>query len=314
MRFGRPHPPGRERRWRGGDHGDAPHRPPRSVVVALLLASATLVTLDSQGGDTSPLEPVRTAVGEALGPAQAVSAGVVRPFTAVPRWFRGRNALQGDLNDLEAENARLRQQLRTAGVDRNRLAELDGLTRAAADAGYALVPTRVVAYGPMQSFSRTVTIDAGTSAGIAADMTVVNNDGLVGRVLRATRTTATVLLVLDADSVVGARVGDSMEIGFLRGHDVISEGGRLDLELMDETVVPAAGDTVVTWGSDGGSPYVGGIPIGSVDQVVASPRETSQRAVIDPFVDFTALDLVGVVVPSGTVSDRAVIEADGSIQ
>ena len=34
---------------------------------------------------------------------------------------------------------------------------------------------------------------------------------------------------------------------------------------------------------------------------------------IEPFVDFAALDLVGVVVPSGTESDRAVIEADGSL-
>jgi rod shape-determining protein MreC len=36
--------------------------------------------------------------------------------------------------------------------------------------------------------------------------------------------------------------------------------------------------------------------------------------VIRPYVDFGALDLVGVVVPSGTHSDRAVVEADGSLQ
>ena len=42
-------------------------------------------------------------------------------------------------------------------------------------------------------------------------------------------------------------------------------------------------------------------------------RASAQRAVIDPFVDFGALDLVGVVVPAGTHSDRAVIEADGSL-
>jgi rod shape-determining protein MreC len=36
--------------------------------------------------------------------------------------------------------------------------------------------------------------------------------------------------------------------------------------------------------------------------------------VIQPFVDFGALDVVGVVVPSGTRSDRAVVEADGRLQ
>ena len=78
--------------------------------------------------------------------------------------------------------------------------------------------------------------------------------------------------------------------------------------------MPAQHDTVVTWGSESGAPYVSGVPIGRVSSVYSSVRETSQRAVIEPFVDFGSLDLVGVVVPSGTSSDRAVVEADGSLR
>ncbi len=126
----------------------------------------------------------------------------------------------------------------TNSYDRNRLEEFDGLTTAATDLGYALVPARVVGLGPSQSFSRTVTIDAGSQAGIRPDMTVLNNDGLVGRVLRVTSTTATVLLIVDADSVVGGRVGQSMEVGFLHGRGVLGNGGRLDLELVDESRGP----------------------------------------------------------------------------
>ena len=54
--------------------------------------------------------------------------------------------------------------------------------------------------------------------------------------------------------------------------------------------------------------------IGRVTSVFSSVRETTQHAVIQPYVDFGSLDLVGVVVPSGSASDRAVIEADGSLQ
>ena len=297
------------RRWgRDPDRG----RPRVSVLVALVLASLTLITLDSN--TTSPLDPVRRAVGEVFGPAEVATAAAVRPFTAVPRWFRSKDSMQQDLLDLQAENSDLRSQLATQDYDRNRLAEYDGLSSAAQDLGYALVPARVVALGPSQSFSRTVTIDAGSEAGIHPDLTVVNADGLVGRVLRVTRTTATVLLIIDADSVVGGRVGRSMEGGFVTGRGVLGADGRLDLELVDDTAIPAKGDAVVTWGSQGGGPYVRGVPIGRVTTVYSSLRETSQRAVVDPYVDFGALDLVGVVVPSGTRSDRALIEADGRLR
>lgn len=304
----------REKRWRGLDRLDERSRPSRSLMVALLLACLTLITLDYHGGSDSPMEPARRAVGEVFGPVESGTAAAIRPFTAVPQWFRSRDSLRNDVAQLQAENSRLRSQVATVDYDRNRLAEFDGLTAAADDLGYALVPARVVGVGPAQSFSRTVTIDAGSQAGLTPDMTVLNNDGLVGRILRVTRTTATVLLILDAASVVGGRVGRSMEVGFLHGRGDLGKQGRLDLELIDESVVPARDDSVVTWGSRDGAPYVSGIPVGRVTSVFSSLRETSQHAVIEPYVDFGSLDLVGVVVPSGTTSDRAVIEADGSLR
>jgi rod shape-determining protein MreC len=282
--------------------------------VALVLASVSLMTLDAGTDDGSALEPVRQAVGEVFGPIEAGTTAVVRPFEEIPGWFRDHDSLRDEIDDLEAENAGLRKEVRRSGFDRNRLAEYDGLTAAADHLGYALVPARVIGLGPSQSFSATVTIDAGSRAGLHADMTVLNNDGLVGRILRVTRTTATVLLIVDADSTVGGRVGETMDLGFLTGQGETGGDAGLDLRLVDQSVVPARDDTVVTWGSDGDAPYVFGVPIGRVTEVFSDLRDSSQRAVIEPFVNFAELDLVGVVVPSGTDSDRAVIEADGSLE
>ena len=302
----------RERRWRATERLESRHRAPRSLLVALVLASITMVTLDVTSDD-SPLEPARRAVGEVFGPVESATATVARPFTAVPTWLRSKDALADEVRDLEAENSELRGLVNTAGLDRNRLDQYDGLTTAAEDLGRALVPARVVAFGPQQAFSATVTIDAGAAAGVGPDMTVVNNDGLVGRVLRVTRNTATVLLVVDPESTVGGRVGSSMEIGFVSGTGSLGDGATLDLRLVDNTVVPSRDDTVVTWGSASG-PYEPGVPIGRITEVYSSLREASQRAVVESFVDFSALDVVGVVVPSGTGSDRAVVEADGSLR
>ncbi len=282
----------------------------RSVLAVLALASATTITLDYQGGGDSPLQPVRTVVAQALGPVEEQAAVVARPLAEVPAFFRRNKALRADVARLEAENSTLRGQVASTSQVRHRAAELDALLRTSTRDDVALVPARVVALGPAQSFSRTVTIDAGTSSGVHADMTVLNYDGLVGRVIRATTSTATVLLIADEESVVGARLGSDAEVGFLSGRGELGGDGRLDLDLVDNSETPGKDDVVATWGSRGGSPYVAGVPIGTVEAVFVSPRDQSKHAVIVPFVDFSSLDLVGVVADADARrGDRGVIEA-----
>ena len=180
----------------------------RSRMVALVLACLTLMTLDHHPGAGSPLEPARTRDGLGL------RAGRVRHVAGGPAGHRGRRLVHlAKLHAARHRDPRVAE-LPAEGrsrppsqYQRNQLAEYQGLTSAAATLGQALVPAHVVAYGPAQSFSRTVTIDAGSEAGVQPDQTVLNDDGLVGRVLRVTRTTATVLLIVDTESVVGGRVG-----------------------------------------------------------------------------------------------------------
>jgi rod shape-determining protein MreC len=297
-------------RWRNSGRESQDRRGrenPRRVLGLLILASLTVMTLDAKTGDASPLDAVRSAVGNVVGPIETGTDAVARPFTDLQGFVKTNRSLRADVADLEAENSRLRSAAASEPVDRNRLAELDGLTKTVSETGYSLVAARVVAMGPLQSFSRTVTIDAGTSSGVRKDMTVLNNDGLVGRVVRATRTTATVLLIVDTDSVVGGRLGSNLEIGFLRGRGSVGDDGTLALDLVDNAVTPSKDDVVVTWGSPSGVPYVAGIPIGRVESVISSPRQSSRLAVIKPFVNFSALDVVGVVVPKGTHGDRPVL-------
>ncbi len=141
-------------------------------------------------------------------------------------------------------------------------------------------------------------------------MTVLNSDGLVGRVVRATRSTATVLLVVDADSVVGGRLGTNLEVGFLRGRGSVDDDGRLALDLVDNSVLPSQGRRRGDLGIQERGPLRRRASR-SVGSSRWSPRrsESTRRAVIKPFVDFTALDVVGVVVPKGTQGDRPVLTA-----
>jgi rod shape-determining protein MreC len=268
----------------------------RAVIGLLLLACVTIITIDARHGTSaSPVDPMRTAVGDVLGPVEDGASAATAPLTAVPDHFRTVANLSTENAALQQANARLRTQLRAEQANANRNLEVDTIGAFADQNGYRVVQAQVVAMGPAQSFSRTVTIDAGTRDGVGPDLTVINANGLVGRVIESSATTSTVLLAIDRDSTIGGRLASSMELGFLDGTGDVNGGGRLTLSLVDHTVTPAQGDTVVSWGSIHGAPYLPGIPIGKVVSVHSSPAELTETANVQPFVDFSALDVVGVI-------------------
>lgn len=275
---------------------DPEPRRPRTVLLVLLLAAVALITVDLSGAGS----PARTVASTVLGPLESGANRLLSPFGVDT--FATRDRLREENAALKDENARLRGLVASSGVDRKRLAEYDALAQYAQAAGLETVDAHVVAVGSAQSFRRTVTLDAGTARGVRQDMTVLGPDGLVGRVLSASRTNAVVLLLVDADSVVGARVGGDHELGMVRGDGSLSGSGRLTLDVLDRAAVPKEGDTIVSWGSRDGVPYIAGVPIGRVEKVVESPRDETAEVTVAPFVDFSALDAVSVVVGARTGS------------
>lgn len=268
----------------------------RAAVGILVLACVTIMTVDARHDtSSSPLDAVRSAVGAVLGPAEDTASAMVRPLTTIPDHFGSVSDLQARNRALQRDNETLQARLRAEQANASRNAEVDTIGAFADTNGYSVVQAQVVAVGTAQSFSRTVTIDAGTDDGVTADLTVVNANGLVGRVIAAAASTATVLLVIDRDSTVGGRLGSSMELGFLDGTGDVSGAGRMTLSLVDHTVSPQSGDTVLTWGSRNDAPYLPGIPIGRVVSVHSSPAELTVTATVESFVDFSTLDVVGVI-------------------
>ena len=267
----------------------------RLLLALLLVTSVSLITIDYRGGERSPLDGLRTLAAAAFGPVEQVAAAIAGPVSgavdSVSRLGDGREESQ----QLRRENDELTRRLRTSELDRNRAAELDALLHLAGAGRYRVVPAQVIAIGPAQTFSWTVTIDAGTRDGVRPDMTVLNGDGLVGRVKTAGPSTATVLLAVDPESSVGVRLEATMEVGFTTGQGV-ADGDLLDLRLLDGQSTVVRGDRLVTFGSQGDTPYVPGVPVGAVRRVLGTPGSQTRTAVVVAYVDFTALDLVGVVV------------------
>jgi len=267
----------------------------RALLALLLLTSVCLITIDYRGGAQSPLNGVRSVAAAVFGPVEQVAAAIASPISgAVDRVGRLGNGTT-DAERLTKQNQDLRRKLRTSALARNRAAELDSLLKLAGVGRYKIVPAQVIGIGAAQTFSWTVTIDAGTRDGVHPDMTVLNGDGLVGRVKTSGPSTSTVLLAVDPDSSVGVRLEGSMEVGFTTGQGVRDQGA-LDLRLLDGQSTVSPGDRLVSFGSQGDRPYVPGVPVGQVLSVRGTPGSQTRTAVVRPYVDFTALDLVGIVV------------------
>jgi rod shape-determining protein MreC len=263
----------------------------RRVFVVLLLTAFTLMTLDLQQED-GPTEALRNVGAVVFGPVERAGNAVTRPVATFVSAIAQLDEFQDRIDELQQRNDELNVQLRISENARSRVAELDDLLQLAGVGQYRVVPARVIAVGSGQTFDGTATLDAGSRDGLARDMTVFSGAGLVGRVTSVGPVTSTVLLAADPESAVGARLEGSHEIGVVSGQG----SATMRLELLDPQADVATGDRLVTFGSQGGVPFVPGVPVGEVVEVEKTPGALTRAAIVRPYASFTSLDLVGVVV------------------
>ncbi len=247
--------------------------------------------------------------------AQGVGASVLQPFQVgaerVVRPFRDAYGYVSGLVDAKSENARLQAQVEDLQQRyiqaRSALAENPGL-RAALDyqdtatfpGSYRLVNTRVLA--PPGSFNQRITIAAGSSSGVLLHSPVVTAKGLVGEVTKVFSQVSQVTLLTDATSTVGAFDPQRGAYGLVR-----PGFGALALGNVPKEKVVREGDIITTAGTLGdGLPslYPRGIQIGVARSVSQSDTDPYMQIQVEPFVDFSTLDTVAVLVAKDSPGKR----------
>jgi len=154
------------------------------------------------------------------------------------------------------------------------------------------LPAAVVGHDP-NGTSQTLLIDKGEAEGVRKDMAALSPSGyLVGQVTDVEAHRATVLLVIDANSKVPAKVQRTNADGVLEGQWQV--GGRLSLKHIKQSQTAGEyvgkGDFVVTSGAGGAVPK--GIIIGQVLSVDQLDIKQEQQADVYPPVDANTLDSV----------------------
>lgn len=281
-------------------------RESRLLLVLLIAIAFALITVDIRGGEDSPVDGARRVAATVFGPIEDGVSTAVDPIGNAVSAIRDSGERHDRLAALEKENAALKAELGSDDRNRSRVRQLDKMLKTAASGQYGIKGAEVVAIGAAQGFSWTVTIDIGSKDGIKRDMTVLNGDGLVGRVTTVGPNTATVLLASDPDFTVGTRMEATDELGFASG-----QGDRpLRVELLNGKAKVKKGDRLVTFGSEADKPFVPGVPVGVVSRVDPSGGDLTRTIYVRPYVGFTKLDIVGVVVQAPRSDPRDTVLPD----
>jgi rod shape-determining protein MreC len=284
----------------------------RAVLVALIVVSLVLLSSHFSEAESGPLHTIQRGVSAALSPIGEGAERALKPARDLINWFDETFEARGENERLRAEVAELRAEVaesRDAVGDREEFEQLLKLDRGTALGGYEPVTARVIGRSPTVWFS-TVTIDQGSSSDIERNDTVINADGLVGRIRDVTGGAAQVELITDPDNAVSAEVLPTADPDEAVARSLSSENPTgivapvagdpddLLLDFIDEQEPIEENQILITAGWSNGavsSAYPPGIPIGSVTEAEAGEQEEFQRIHVTAYADLRDIEHVQVL-------------------
>ena len=260
----------------------------------LLVLALALITVDYRDGSSGPARDLRQFGGSVFGTAEHVMSVVTDPFVGL----FGRDTGSGSSSQvagLQRQIIQLRSELSQEQLSKAEYRQLSDVLQLSGRGGYRIVAATVIAIG--EGYGQAVTLDAGTNDGIKTGDTVLNGQGLVGTVTAVNAQTCAVLLATDATSVVGVTLASSGQVGWVTGPGKTGSGsGLLRLQVLDENAVLSVGQQLVTSASMHDRPYVPGVPVGVISKVENRGGSLTALALVQPYVNFTSLGVVGIVV------------------
>lgn len=271
----------------------------RNLVPILLVVIALSGLLLNQLGALSLVEGWLVT---ATTPFQDAASSAVNRLGDLAQTARDLRDLRQRSDALETENARLlleNVRLREVEAEAVLLRDLLGFSQVnpTFELQGAHVVGRVIGRDP-SNLQRYITLDVGREAGVARNMPVVTDRGLVGRISEVGRGWSRVLLIIDVSSSVSALTQSTRASGSVQGQ----ADGSILMHSVPQSDTVSVGDTVFTSGLGGNFPRQ--ILIGQIIGVERQDFELYQVAEVEPTVDFEHLEAVLVI------TDFEPIEAD----
>jgi rod shape-determining protein MreC len=261
----------------------------RTGVVALVLFGAALLALLSLGPQTT--RKIQASFFQVISPFLTTGSGLERQITSLRAGLKS-------LDELERENAALRVENRSLKATNEALRDVEHEVNRLRQAlnyrersVFRLVPAEVISRDS-STWWRTVTINRGEADGLAPEMPVLTDEGLVGRTTTVSDTISVVLLISDENCRVAATIEGTREQGIVTGERVAgSLTPLLELNYLSKQANVKPGQKVYTSGVGGVFPS--GLLVGTVRSFQV--RALDGQAKLTPAVDLARLQDVFVV-------------------
>jgi rod shape-determining protein MreC len=240
--------------------------PPLGATLFFLgVISVVVMVLDHRGGY---LDTARVWMSAAANPIYTV----VQTPGQFWRWLTGSFA---DRSRLRSENAQLTEQLRVARTQLLRfesLSEENRRLREIREASKGVSERTLIAEiisVSVNPFRHMVVINKGADDGVFRGQPVLDAFGVVGQVMQVGKSTATLILITDAEHAVPVQVNRNGIRSIAVG---TGEAAKLSLPYMTVESDVKAGDLLVSSGLD--AIFPAGYPVATVTKVERNPAET----------------------------------------
>ena len=262
----------------------------RTGIVALVLFAAALLALLSIGPQTT--RKIQATFFQLISPFLTTGSGLERQITSVRAGLKSLEELERESAALRVENRSLKatnEALRDVEHEVNRLRQALNYRERSI---FRLVPAEIISRDS-STWWRTVTINRGEEDGLAPEMPVLTDEGLVGKTSTVSENISVVLLVSDENCRVAASVEGTREQGIVTGERVAgSMTPLLDLNYLSKQAELKEGQKVYTSGVGGVFPS--GLFVGTIRSFQV--RALDSQAKLAPAVDLARLEDVFVVI------------------
>lgn len=258
------------------------------AIITLVILVLLIFLSNIQTNQLSFFEGIASSI---FSPIQNLFVSVKNKATGNSTYFSNMEHLIAENDELKEKNRNLEEQIRELEIikaDNETMQEYMNLTQKYA--AYDTIPAYVI-NRDVSNLSSTLVINAGSEDGVAENMTVIADQGLVGHIISVSKNTSKVQVIIDPASTVSCSISTTEQ-------SIICKGTLDNDQTLRASFIPTGaeliqGDNVSTSGI--GGIYRKGIRIGTIKEIVTTSNVIDRYAIVEPAVDFATIDNVLII-------------------